>query len=484
MFRRTLSRINRLLGQFSGSPTCTKLPHALRCRPALEVLDARVVPAVWTDATGNGLFSDPGNWSNNAKPVDGDNLIFRAPNPSIGLVGSTDNVSGMSGTFADVGIDSSYTGIITFSGAVNVTTFYEQDGGTISQPTSTSDLTIQGTGIFNWTGGTIGTTNSGATIHLAGATATISPGAGNTITTSDTISLESGTDPTSGNTIGTTATFNPGVLGLTGGGGITVGAFCNANVVPKDTAVVGFVNLDTQTDPKSMTLTDATSGLKVYPGYWGGQGLKLNNQGGTAEFLDGSVSYFGPVPQNPPPQNPPPAQAYITQAAGTLKLHSGATLGVQTGGFTVVSGGTFAIVADSPAPQQANAKLDSDLTFSGGVIGFIGNYWTFEVTGNVTWSAGTYAPRVDVTGAVADIWQMDKTLKITPDTSTAVLAPSSINYQNGLPAGFQVKIFDILGGGVAGSGQLKLVNQNPGPVYGYRPAGGTGNELLGFLIPG
>jgi hypothetical protein len=132
-----------------------------------------------------------------------------------------------------------------------------------------------------------------------------------------------------------------------------------------------------------------------------------------------------------------------------------------------MTGGEFHIIADSPPGQNHPAKLDCDFLFEGGHLGYIGAYWTFEVTGNVTWTGGNYAPRIDVTAGngagLADIWQINGTLTI-PQNSTAQISPSSIHFEGGLPANFRVLIFDIRGGLTQGSKMPTLVNQSQ-PVY-------------------
>ena len=62
MLRRTLSRINRLLGRFSGPPilkSARVYPPLLTARLTLESLDGRIVPANlgWINGAGSGLLT-------------------------------------------------------------------------------------------------------------------------------------------------------------------------------------------------------------------------------------------------------------------------------------------------------------------------------------------------------------------------------------------------------------------------------------------
>jgi hypothetical protein len=65
VFRRTLSRINRLLGRFSGPPILknARVSPPLKARLSLEALDRRDVPTVymWTGAVSTAA-NNPDNW--------------------------------------------------------------------------------------------------------------------------------------------------------------------------------------------------------------------------------------------------------------------------------------------------------------------------------------------------------------------------------------------------------------------------------------
>jgi hypothetical protein len=312
-------------------------------------------------------------------------------------------------------------------------------------------------------------------VRLIGAAATIDPGDGNTISTGDTLSLEAR------NGVGANAIFLPGEVDFTGHSGVTVDQFCLADIRATGPDVTFGGDADKWFEQQTQfVLKSGGTAIVTGPGTWTGRDKRLVNEGGTLEVKGGATVVFGPIlgPLQPAPS--------IFQTAGVTKLHSGSTLRGRSAGMSL-SGGEFDIVADSQPGDQTPAKLDCDLQFSGGLIGYLGSYWTFEVTGNVTWTAGTYAPRVDVTAnegaGLADIWLIDGTLNV-PQNSTAQIQPSSVNYENGLPANFRVTIFDIKGGLVANSKTPTMVNQTPGPVYQIFVFNGTGDERLWKLGPG
>jgi hypothetical protein len=326
-------------------------------------------------------------------------------------------------------IAASYTGTVSLGAALTVGTF-DLAGGAIAQPTSTTDLTV--TMSFTWTGGTLNSAATNATLHLAGATATINPGAGNTITTGDTISLESL------NGVGSAAEFDPGILIFNGGSGLTIDNLCFVDVKPQQNATVTFSAGLTTFGNKAVTIKEGGTLTVTGPGGWNGEGVPLQNNGGTFEIKNTAVVSFSPLPNT--------GMYTVTQTLGITKLHSGATLAAGSFGLNL-NGGEFRIVGDSPAGQTDPAKLDGDMRFASGSLTFTGNVWTFNVTGDVKWEGGSFFPRIDVSqqGGGNDIWLISGKLTI-PNGSTAQIVPMTFNWNpnTGIPADWrwQPLIFD------------------------------------------
>ncbi len=451
------SALSRLVRRLFRSPTTRPISKPA-FKPSLEALDLRAMPALftWTDATGDNQFSDPYNWGNTAGvlsiPGPGDDILFPnfagAGGPG-GQSGGTTGAGGPSGGSADCyGMQSSsggpfnsitltagYTGTVTVTGPVQTNALY-LNNGTIDQPAGAgSDITVLGGATpndntwwlnpgwdggsdFYWTGGTLDSTNSGATLHITGSStiAVIAPQNAGSQSTGDTLSFEGGA----------TAYFLPGNVNFTGGDGIDIAEGSSVEDMPTPKAVVtkSEVNkTDTNLQIKdlgSYTVTgpgSATSDLPItIP-----TGILSVVSNATATF-QGDIFVNGMAPLS---------LGSVVNSGGTVIIESGSTLEAEQG-MTQASG----MLRLNITQNEGVATLDGDLLVGGGTVQFTyvqvpldgpkSNLKAkFVVTGDVIWSGGTYIPWIDV-GHPGDgsRWIVKGSMTTT---SNATIAPQFIN---------------------------------------------------------
>jgi hypothetical protein len=425
----------------------------------------------WTDAYGDNQFSDPYDWSNTSGvltiPGAGDDILFTnfagaggsggpssggatgAGGPSGGSPGDCEGmVSDPNGPFNSIFVTTGYTGTITLAGPVQTLALC-LESGTIDQPLPSggSDITVLGgevpneyTGLlfpqlggadFNWTGGTLNSTDSGATLHITGSstTAVINPQGAGFQSTGDTISLENGS---AGN-------FLPGTLTFTGGStGLVVNANCLATIEATGTteaagATVTF-SIGTASTGSPLNWIKAGGNITVNgAATWDGAKVPLENDGGTFTVQGGATAAFtgavGPADQ---------AASYRqTGTTGLTLIQNGSSIEVANSMY--LAAGKLSTFATTNGAQPV-ATLDGDLTDAGADIvisdnaynaaGVIGHqYGTFEVTGNVRWSGGVYRPYLGIVGigifeqTIADYWQIDGSLTVSGGPNGATLGP-------------------------------------------------------------
>ncbi len=383
-----------------------------------------------------------------------------------------------SGPFNSITITAGYTGTVTVTGPVQTDALY-LNNGTIDQPAgSGSDITVLGGATlndntwwlnpgwdggsdFNWTGGTLDSTNSGATLHISGAgtTGVINPVNAGAISTGDTLSIENGAS----------ATFQPGTLTFTGGTGLVVTSNCLAMVDPTGPDVTFSANTAGVGAPKNWI----QAGGKITvngTGTWNGANVPLQNDGGTFTVQGGATASFvgavGPADQ---------AASYRqTGTTGLTLIQNGSTIQVASGMY--LSAGKLATIATN-STTQANAKVDGDLTDVGADIVISDNaynpagvtthqYATFEVTGNVRWSGGTFRPHLDVQPQViegetlwlevCDVWLIDKTLITSNGAAIAPIKTANVVHNEG----YLFPIIEAIGGFSVS------VGNNPPKVWG------------------
>lgn len=145
---------NRLFRRLTPKPA-PLTRNANQCRPALEALEARDVPALftWTGAEGTDA-SNPDNWLEGVAPQPGATVLFTA--------GSSADCVGLSGSFSSVEVNAGYTGTVTFGPiAIEALSIH---GGTVVVTSNTlstysaaiyggtldvqSDISLFGLGVF------------------------------------------------------------------------------------------------------------------------------------------------------------------------------------------------------------------------------------------------------------------------------------------------------------------------------------------------
>lgn len=102
---------------FARSESQRMITGRARCvRPLLEPLEDRTAPAVWTNAGGDFLWSNPANWSTGAVPADGDYVQFQE------YQGTDDGClfDLPSATLDRVWINADYDGVLTIAGGATL----------------------------------------------------------------------------------------------------------------------------------------------------------------------------------------------------------------------------------------------------------------------------------------------------------------------------------------------------------------------------
>ena len=159
-------------------------------------------------------WDEPTNWSGGVVPEDGDDVYFLGtPEPgesyysNVACVIPGATISSLSGLH----LDNSYSGTVTLTSALSVST-YEETSGTLNQQTG-SDLTI--TAAMIWTGGTLNSlTESVSSVIVSGAAGLIDPPDTGSMSTASTLKL-----------INTAVvTLLPGTLNILAGQGLYIDA--------------------------------------------------------------------------------------------------------------------------------------------------------------------------------------------------------------------------------------------------------------------
>ena len=474
------SALSRLVRRLFRSPTTRPISKPA-FKPSLEALDLRAMPALftWTDATGDNQFSDPYNWGNTAGvlsiPGPGDDILFpnfAGANGPGGQSGGATGASGPSGGSADCyGMQSSsggpfnsitltagYTGTVTMTGPVQTNALY-LNNGTIDQPAGAgSDITVlggatpndntwwlnpgwEGGSDFYWTGGTLDSTNSGATLHITGSStiAVIAPQNAGAVSTGDTISVEQAS----------TANFMGGTVTFTGGVGINITGHSTVNVFTATEQQSATQHYQTMIRNGVEYINDANGYFKVIGPGVATSMLPLVIRRGVLSVTGGATATFqGQNSWNIYGWQVPTGS--IDNERGKVVIETGSTLVAVNG--MVQMGGVLQI--NVTGAKGGNAKLIGNLWVNGGRVTF--DYSrpvngvpgaaeaTFTVEGNVSWSGGIYTPTVDRQQARdASKWIVTKTMTIT---GSAALRPIFINRANAAPAGSRWLVIFARGG--------------------------------------
>lgn len=382
----------------------------------LNPMEDRTVPAVfyWLGG-GNNTFGTVGDWTldpvNKAPaagtPGAGDEAVYDGTVSSAvcAEVGAADPFGyTYLSSIAAIRAVNGYAGVLGFPRALSVGTF--QMTSADAQTDQYTDLTVTGT--FTWTGGTINLNTGLVNLILSGATATIAPEGGGTVTTGDNLNFTNGATGTI--TAGTINFNNGSVYSLTGTG-TTLTVDTSAGDVnfqqpapppaPQPEAVIGQGTLEItkggHNNPKPFPI--------VVAGEWdliGGTTVNVTG-GGSTQY---SVSTRAVAPQS-----------------GLISIENGSTLQVANG----VAIGKGGVLQSQPKPGAGQdqrltfpAVLKGNLDLSGGGFmidaGAAPHVWgTFNVTGNVNWTGGMFHVTVDPNAANLnfDQWIIDGTLNVT-----------------------------------------------------------------------
>lgn len=394
-----------------------------RFQPMLELLGDRLTPAflMWTGESSTDA-TDARNWWEGASeatspPTTGDTLYFGStalPNQQW----RANNCDGLTGSFAGVWVLSSYTGTVTFGGSLSAGTF-DLEGGAVSQPTTSTDLTVTST--FTWTGGTLNSSANLANVNISGGTATLAPVGGGSVSLGSNLVLVNGA----------TATLSAGTIDITNDGEeIDVGANCGVNVDPGSGLTTTLTSLvSTHIRVRANASWTMNSGTFLAAG-------EMTNSGTVTLKPDTTVFFPGVANNN---------YAYFQDGGATYLYGSQSSNGVFTapGKKVLISGGMLdTIFDDGQSGYNPQANIASDLVITGGdiYINYVPGvahtvYGQLYVAGNVTWTGGTFHPFVEgnvnagISPTYSDFWTISGSLSIG---GTAALDPTSV--VAGLPA--------------------------------------------------
>ncbi len=388
MFRSSKSFLTRLIGLTIAPPvkTSVRARHANRFRPMLEAFEDRTVPAagiytwigsVSTDAT------DLSNWSisgASSAPGSTANLIFgsSAQRNCVGLVstGTSFAVVTLADNFAytaSLGED------LTFGN-------FTLAGGAISQPDANSDLTV--TGAFNWTGGTLNSSEYLSTFTITGETATglFAPASAGTVWLGSNFSLEDGA----------VATMEEGTIELNKDGiELCTATRASLNFDPESGSAIFGVTRYLDGSIGSGTTWTISAGASVPF-----KGMITNN--GTLAILPGSTITIAGKPTI--------AVAYGQGVGASIFLHGSSTLATAADKKVVLAGGKLATVYNSDV-SSANATVKTDQFEVAGTDIYINyqgsnvHFGELLVDGDVLWTGGTFHTEVYNGGATCNVWR-------------------------------------------------------------------------------
>jgi hypothetical protein len=476
----TLSRLVRRLFRALSSRPISKPTF----KPSLDALDQRDVPALltWTDATGDNQFNDPYNWVSTDGliriPAAGDDILFTngagANGPggqSGGLMGAGGPSGGSpgpcygmqsdpNGPYNSITLTTGFTGTVTVTGPVQTDALYVNNG-TIDQPTTSagSDITVlggatptsytwwlypgwEGGSDFNWTGGTINSTTSGATLHITGSStiAVIDPLNAGAVSTGDTISVEHSA----------TANFMGGIVTFTGGLGISITGHSTVNVMATtEQPGVGTTTFGVTTQDGVQSINDIAGFYRVNGPVAAISEMPIFIRRGELSITGGATATFqGETSLNLYGLQVPTGSVY--NKGGKVLIETGSTL-VPVNGM-IQMGGRLQI--DVIGAKGGNAKLKGNLWVNGGSVTFLYSRAlngvpgaaeaTFTVNGDVSWSGGIYTPTVDrQQPRDASKWIVRGTMTIS---GSAALRPIFINRGNAAPPGSKWLVIYAEGG--------------------------------------
>ncbi|MBX9583401.1 MAG: hypothetical protein K2X87_24120 [Gemmataceae bacterium] len=337
--KRAVIRATRRFAHLAAQPPATR--PITRVRLGLDaLLEAREVPAtlVWTGGGSTTSYYDDPNWTvevsgalttTHREPQPGDDLVFRASSGGSnkwctgmaytyfagggsgggGGPGPGGGVGGEVGPVRSIRLVQGYTGHLVFDLDQQVQTLELAAPGAIDQPYGLlghTELTV--TNSLTWTQGTLNSTANPSVTRITGGTATITPGAGNTLQTADLISFE-GT---------VSAVISTGTLQFTTARSIVVTG--SSDVSARNLTVTGGVP---PLNPFNLPLVGGMS--QTFKMYEVDSAAGLLVDGGTAHIEGGGrVQFTGTVPGFANPMEESDAAAVVT--GGALVIENGTRL--------------------------------------------------------------------------------------------------------------------------------------------------------------
>jgi hypothetical protein len=336
------------------------------------------------------------NWSTSSVPTQYDDVYF---NGSTSNINCTNVASGLSNPLYGLHIINSYSGTLTLANALSVGT-YEQTAGVLSQPNNALDLTV--TKALLWSGGTLGNTDDGADVTADGAAGRIDPPNTGSMSLASTLNVVNSAK----------VTILPGTLDFTGGSGMYVAGevkqFTSTNAYLRNQKF-GINVTAPQIEVAANGSFDLVKEDADSIGYYKTE-LPIKSAGGIQ--IQGGIELT--------------VKGHVDGGNGPSVLVTGGQMWWWTGsniptefGMTVTGGTLSFFLTQETAPT---ARLVGDFKLEGGSIVFSRlARGTFEIQGTVTWTGGTYAPRVEgLTNGKCDEWVATKTFTVGVG---AVLAP-------------------------------------------------------------
>lgn len=340
-------------------------------------------------------------------------------------------------------------GVVTLNSTLTINGDLNLTGGVVDQPTSGSDITV--TNSFTWTGGILNSTSNEATFYLAGATATINPGEGDTLTTGDAFNLVAGTN----------ASVGVGTINFSNGSPITIDG-SSMLISAEPGKAVEFTGPDgSYIDGKAKIELKNQGGFTISGTDFDAKNRIFVNNGGDLTLRQGATATFGSNTK------PPAGSLLVTdilQNSGTITIGASCTLTSPYGAMEVKNGSLYV----EAQPYSMTGTIGCQFTFSGGKIQITGNYGILRLKEDFYWLGGTFVSPVDCTANKSDQIVAEKKFFVG-GTATVQIIALNANADNSLPAGFERTILSAAGGfknvvpNQAPS--ITLVNPQNGPQF-------------------
>ncbi len=379
-------------------------PRRAYCAPALERLEDRLAPAVWTGLAGNGLWSSAGNWVNNAVPTSGDNFIIFETNLTTTSGGSTLNTSSTAyNTIDDI-----------------------------------PNLVIEGVIFDNGTAETVHTAGSQDPFALGGAAQAGTTGY--TISGTNTLNIETQGDNGSGiDVVNGVSNGTPSSLQETFGTGITINQDSATSFYTADTGTQLVFNGAVTLNNFTLTADGAfTESNNIAPG---GQGVALN---GVISGSDG-LDLIGVVGLNGPNTYTGTTTLGNTSSGAILEVGNNSGLGNAANTTVLTNGSGSGLNLDGVSVTQANLMFNSGNTL---YSAFSSSTWNGQITlegGTETLATIGSGSRLAINGVIGGAGAL---------SVGGLDVPGVVELQQNNTYTGVTTVGDILGGSVAGTLQI------------------------------